>query len=110
MIDTKERIGSLFNENEVEIYRKFTREMQEKYRLYITRRIYVNTFESSDTMPPSQWIEQYQEKKKFIEIAEKLNMTEKEVMEIYNSAIAKMRKYCESKGIRIENYENYLPE
>lgn len=104
MIDTKERIRSLFNENEVEIYRKFTREMQEKYRLYITRRIYVNTFESPDTMPPSQWIEQYQEKKKFIEIAEKLNMTEQEVMEIYRSAIAKMRKYCDEHGIKLENY------
>lgn len=104
MIDTKERIRSLFDENEVENYKRLSRLMQEKYRLYITRRIYVNTFESKDTLSPSLWLEQYEERKKFTEIAEKLNMNEQEVIEIYNSAIAKMRKYCDEKGIKIENY------
>ena len=104
MIDTKEEIRSLFNDNEVEIYRSFSRLIQEKYRLYITRRIYVDTFNSKDTLSPSKWIDQYEEKKKFTEIAIKLNMDEKEVIEIYNSAIAKMKDYCIKKGIAVEDY------
>ncbi len=99
MIDTKEQIRSLFDEIEVQAYKNLSQQLQEKYRLYITRRIYVNTFYSDDTLSPTKWLEQYEEKKKIEEISIKLGMTKQEVIDTYNSAIEKVRKYLIEKGI-----------
>lgn len=99
MIDTKKEILSLFNQNEVINYLNMSQLLKEKYRLYITRRITVNTFYSDKTLSPSQWLEQYEEKKMFLYISKRLDMSLDEVIETYDSAINKIRKILKNRGI-----------
>lgn len=110
LLDTRLTIDILFGEREVTHYNELPDSLQHKYRLYITRRknvqrLYKNLFEpQNDCLSPSEWEQEYEKKKDFETIAEKLNLPLTEVMEIYDSAISKMKRYCTKKGIKIEDY------
>lgn len=113
LFDTRETIDLLFGKQEMLYYNEMPRIVQDKYRLYITRRknfqqLYKNLFEPMDNcLSPSDWEQEYDSKKEFETIAHKLKMTIPEVMRVYNDAILKMRKYCDEHGIKLEDY---LPE
>lgn len=100
MISTKDNIVEQFGINQFCIYNDMGRILQEKYRLYITRRINVGNFKTNDTLSPSDWLEEYNKKKDFEYIGEKLGITTKEVIEIYDTAISKMKSYCDKKNTR----------
>lgn len=108
--DTRINIEILFGKPEVVVYEDMPEYLQQKYRLYITRRknflqLYKNLFEPfDDCLCPTDWLDEYDRKKSFIYIAEQLNLTRDEVKESYYSALDKMRKYMINKGIKVEDY------
>lgn len=104
MISTKDSIVSLFGYNEFCLYNDMGRMLQEKYRLYITRRINANVFYNSNTLSPSDWLEQYDKKKTFDYIASELNMSIEEVEEVYESALKKMKRFFDGKNLTSDDF------
>lgn len=108
--DTRLNISILFGDHEVNTYEEMPHFLQQKYRLYITRRknflqLYKNLFEPmDDCLSPTDWLEEYDKKKDFAYIAEQLGLTVEEVRAAYKSALIKMKDYCKKKKIRLEDY------
>jgi hypothetical protein len=97
-MDTRETIELLFGYQALCDYNSMPFVLQDKYRLYLTRRriygqLYKNLFEpTDDCLEPYEWLQQYEEKKSFEEISLILGISTSEVREIYNSAIEKLRQ------------------
>lgn len=110
-MDTRETIEKLFSKNEVCDYNNLPHIFQQKYRLYLTRRmksnvLFKNLFERHpNTMSPNEWMDTYEDKKTFEYIAYKLNMSKKTTIMVYNMAIRKMKVFLMKKGL---NYKDFL--
>lgn len=104
-MDTRETIEKLFGKNEVYHYNELPHIFQQKYRLYLTRRmkgnvLFKNLFEKHpNTMPPYEWLDTYEDKKTFEYIGYKLGISKDTVRQIYNQAIRKMKYYFMQKHI-----------